>query len=636
MLGKVFAVLRLLRHLRSSRAAIDLASIMVGVLIIGLLAGVASATVFAVIPWSQNQAAQADLNVVHDAEAVARIPDAACPARGQYLDSDNLDTCKLLPKRTTLTIAANANGTCFTAVSFSASGDIFWTENTSKKVHNYPADNASVCADVDQIALDHDNGAPMVASYSNATFPNGSTGVKLTPTVTGGKGTYTYSLSASDQAAVTSLGVGFNTATGEITGPSNWGQKYTSISSGSAHECGITNTGKLYCRGYNNFGQLGIGTTVNTAVPTPVGTDGSGLLGGRTVIAVAAGYTRTCALNSAGDAYCWGDGAYGGLGDGAAPTPTRQALAPLKVKMDGVLAGKKLTAISTGGESVCVIADDDLAYCWGRGDYAGNGDNTTTHRGEPVAVVPGAMAGKKVTSISAGVLNTCAVADDRQVYCWGYGNYGGVGDGATLMRKTPVAVSTATGLAGKTIKSVNVQNANPCVVTDDNQLFCWGYNNTAQVGTGNFTNQASPFRVNSGDLAGKAIGSVYGGHNHSCAIDTAGIAYCWGSNSVHQTKNSSTTSFPTPVVVPATGSLAGVELVAITGFDLGTCALSTTGQQFCWGSNVYGRLGDNNVATGYDPVQPRTIGLTFNTSVSVKVTDQKGNSVSVTVPLASS
>ena len=60
----------LMAALRGQNGAIDLASIMVGVLVIGIIGGVIAATVFAVVPWSQDQAAQADLGQVRQAEGV--------------------------------------------------------------------------------------------------------------------------------------------------------------------------------------------------------------------------------------------------------------------------------------------------------------------------------------------------------------------------------------------------------------------------------------------------------------------------------------------------------------------------------------------------------------------------------------
>jgi len=54
--------------LTSSRGAIDLASIMVGVIVVGLIGGVIAATVFAVIPWAQDQAAKQQVDSIVTAQ----------------------------------------------------------------------------------------------------------------------------------------------------------------------------------------------------------------------------------------------------------------------------------------------------------------------------------------------------------------------------------------------------------------------------------------------------------------------------------------------------------------------------------------------------------------------------------------
>jgi type II secretory pathway pseudopilin PulG len=54
---------------KNEAGAIDLASIMVGIIVIGLIGGVIAATVFAVIPWAQDNAAKQQLDSVASAQA---------------------------------------------------------------------------------------------------------------------------------------------------------------------------------------------------------------------------------------------------------------------------------------------------------------------------------------------------------------------------------------------------------------------------------------------------------------------------------------------------------------------------------------------------------------------------------------
>ncbi len=106
------------------------------------------------------------------------------------------------------------------------------------------------------------------------------------------------------------------------------GAPWTSISAGGWHVCGIQTDGTLWCAGNNEYGNLGSGTLVGQIEPVRV-------VGETSWSAVAAGGQRvnpilesqfTCALDTDGGAWCWGDNAFGQLGDGTlinSSTPVR-------------------------------------------------------------------------------------------------------------------------------------------------------------------------------------------------------------------------------------------------------------------------------------------------------------------------
>ena len=107
------------RALRSSTGAIDLASIVVGVIVIGVIAEVVATTVFAVILWAQNNAAKANLDAVRTAEGVTRVQD------GRYADmAVLLAASRIQATTTTVSVATDAAGTCYIAVSKSAIGKV--------------------------------------------------------------------------------------------------------------------------------------------------------------------------------------------------------------------------------------------------------------------------------------------------------------------------------------------------------------------------------------------------------------------------------------------------------------------------------------------------------------------------------
>lgn len=127
--------------IRRARAAIDIASIMVGVLVISILVGSLSASVFGIIPWAQNEAAKAYLSEVVTAERVAKLPNPSVTTTGRYLDHDGLEGADLIEAKDGTAVTTDATGTCYTAVAKADSGRVFWASNRTPKPQLYLGDN---------------------------------------------------------------------------------------------------------------------------------------------------------------------------------------------------------------------------------------------------------------------------------------------------------------------------------------------------------------------------------------------------------------------------------------------------------------------------------------------------------------
>ena len=190
---------------------------------------------------------------------------------------------------------------------------------------------------------------------------------------------------------------------------------FQSVRAGSYHTCGVTTANVGYCWGYNDYGQVGDGT-VSFAVTSPVAVGGD-----HSFVAVATGFSHSCATSPDGAAYCWGDGDLTGDGSG------NSQLAPIAVA-GGLTFATTGAALAAGQENSCTLTPAGAAYCWGRNAVGQLADGSMTDRSTPVA----ATGGLSYASISVGLYHTCGVTTDAVAYCWGIDADGQLGAGTTL------------------------------------------------------------------------------------------------------------------------------------------------------------------------------------------------------------
>jgi len=366
------------------------------------------------------------------------------------------------------------------------------------------------------------------------------------------------------------------------------------ISASGEHPCALTG-GRAYCWGNNNDGELGNGTTTSSSVPVPVTT--GGVLAGKTLTEITTGDSLdTCALDTAGAAFCWGKGSLGLLGNGL----TISSTLPVAVKTSGVLAGKTLTQISAGYNETCALDSVGAAFCWGNNLNGELGNGTTTSSSVPVAVkTSGVLAGKTLTQISAGFLEVCAVDSAGAAFCWGFNGSGQLGNPSASSSDVPVAVDRSGVLAGRVLTQISAGFLQVCGLDSAGHAFCWGNNAYGQLGNGTTTSSDVPVATQtSGALAGKALTQVSTNFYQTCAVDSVGTSYCWGGNPDGELGDGTTQDSHIPVAVDTNGALAGKTLAQISSGDDNTCAQRSVGTVYCWGSNEHGQLGSGTAALG--------------------------------------
>ncbi len=268
----------------------------------------------------------------------------------------------------------------------------------------------------------------------------------------------------------------------------------------------------------------------------------------------------------------------------------------------GGLPGPEPTLVALGGYHTCV-RDQGVARCWGHnsaGQLGTNANNgTDTPNPAPVLVDSGVLTGVLQPALGNG--HSCALRDDGRILCWGYNQYGQLGTSANGgPNPVPALVDNATlGVA----KQLALGAFHSCALRDDGRVLCWGHNYSGQLGSSanNSTDTPNPVPALVDNAALGVVKQLAVGGVHSCALRDDGRVLCWGSNIYGQLGNSSTSgSFnanPVPALVD-NAALGIVKQLAVSGTH--SCALRDDGRVLCWGYNREGQLGNSTTSGNFN------------------------------------
>ncbi len=354
------------------------------------------------------------------------------------------------------------------------------------------------------------------------------------------------------------------------------------LSAGQDATCGIIALGRGYCFGAEGlvgvakdttcFGAGGSSAQPCTLIPLRIA-------GALSFTSISVGTTVACGVDATNLAYCWGSNSAGQLGNGLSSTGT--SLQPTLVVGAVSLSAVNFVRVAAGGTHACGLTTAGKALCWGLDNLSqlGNGDSVLVNSTTPIPI----KSNLTFSQISAGGDHTCAIATNGSTLCWGDNRRGQVGVGS-LVDST---LDTPTNIG--TFAQVSAGAAHTCALTASGTAFCWGANDAGQLGNG--TQADSPFPVAvSGGLSFKSISA---GTGTTCGITTAGAAFCWGANNWGQVGNGTANpNGPLLAVLAPTAVTGGhSDFVVVTVGLRHACALAGTGA-FCWGSNVFGALGN--------------------------------------------
>ena len=223
-----------------------------------------------------------------------------------------------------------------------------------------------------------------------------------------------------------------------------------------------------------------------------------------------------------------------------------------------------------------------------------------------------ALPAASQSTVTGGLGHTCVIAADGGVVCWGLNDSGQLGNGTTTDQINPQAVL---GLPQEDIHRIASGEAFTCALTLSGGLYCWGDNLRGQLGNGTTDSSSVATPVTGLPLA---VDSFATGTAHICAVTTSGELYCWGANPMGQLGDGTTTDRSTPTRVA--GVSASTLIQSVTAGEDHSCAATSTGNALCWGDNFFGQIGDGTSRSRALPT--RVYGLSTRGAPRLGLVDQ--------------
>jgi alpha-tubulin suppressor-like RCC1 family protein len=265
---------------------------------------------------------------------------------------------------------------------------------------------------------------------------------------------------------------------------------------------------------------------------------------------------------------------------------------------NGAPFNSSASTISSSSSSTCSIDDSNSVSCWGNNQLGTLGVEPHRHLYSPMKI----LGNHRFTSLAVTIHHTCGIDEGGSTWCFGSNSYGQLGltEFPDFMTPTEglhfpsplnpfigrgVSISTAYGQKG-----CSNTTDHTCLVNESGQAWCFGDNTDRVLGSSVESGSSIPLKVNSSE---QFIEISTAGH-HTCALDDLGHAWCWGQtiNGIlgrEMDPDLGLTGSATPVPVLLDLTFESINTGGRNGGN--SCGVTVDGTGYCWGDNSFGSLG---------------------------------------------
>ncbi|VFQ63559.1 unnamed protein product [Cuscuta campestris] len=305
------------------------------------------------------------------------------------------------------------------------------------------------------------------------------------------------------------------------------------------------------------------------------------------VVLISAGASHSVALLSGNIVFSWGRGEDGQLGHGDA----EDRFFPTQVS---ALDGQEVVSVICGADHTTAYSESLMqVYSWGWGDFGrlGHGNSSDLFSPQPIK----ALHGIQIKQIACGDSHCLAVTMEGEVQSWGRNQNGQLGLGTTEDSPVPRKIETFQGIP---VKMVAAGAEHTAAVTEDGELYGWGWGRYGNLGLGDRNDRLVPEKVSA--IQGEKMVIVACGWRHTISVSSSGSLYTYGWSKYGQLGHGDCQDHLVPHKLEL---LHGDFISQISGGWRHTMALTTDGKLYGWGWNKFGQVGVGDNDDRCSPVQ---------------------------------